>query len=69
MTEIDFASPQLVEREAAYELGMDVAAYFHAQGLLNRAEVERVRRQLATDVDPLIGRLDEGCEHWISGRV
>lgn len=57
------------DREAAYEIGMHVAAYFYRLGLLTASECEAFQAQLRDETGALVGGLDDCPDDWIKERV
>lgn len=62
-------SVERFDREAAYEIGRQIAVYFHKLGLLAASEVEAFQAQLRDETGALVGGLDDCPHDWIKDRV
>lgn len=62
-------SVERFDREAAYEVGMRISAYFYRLGLMTASECEAFQTRLRDDSGALVGGLDDCSGDWIKNWV
>lgn len=68
MSSYPYTSERLID-DATYEIGMFFAHTWAKAGWLSEAETRQFHTALSSQYVPVVGRLDDGADDWISGRL